>query len=305
MEEKAPSSRNDEQLSFKPILRFFRNAFLAVLALIVFVFIGSAFYQAEKKEALEKEQAATVTPIWYLQKYKDPMSDLSFTRMELFADQTTNLGSLLPTLVLECAPARNGNKFLSVSIRASRMLTPKEDPDLVVRFGDDPQTHWMQFSAFDGGKSLSPRDDEVQFILSLLSSDRLRVQIMSSFGETPFISFRMTPQDKAREYVKECWGDYAALPASVSPNVAALVWGMNVEWVTAYQHAMKAVGLYEGAEDGIANSALFGALQKYAVQNHLREVEPDKDKAILRPDIMDEMRKDKRISEDVRKMFGG
>ncbi|MDD3183533.1 MAG: hypothetical protein PHD48_12135, partial [Alphaproteobacteria bacterium] len=205
MEEKK-HSQDTAPLSFKPILRFFRNAFLSILALIVFVFVASAAYDSEKKEVSEKEKTVAVTPVWDLRHYKDPMSDLSFTRLELIADQTTDLGYALPKLILECAPAKNGNKFLSVSIKSNRMLTPKEEPDLVVRLGDDPQTHWMQFSAFDGGKSLSPHDDEVQFILNLLASDHLRIQIMSSFGETPFISFRMNPQEKAREYVKGCWG---------------------------------------------------------------------------------------------------
>ncbi len=297
MEHKPFYSQNTEPLSFKPIWRFFRNTFLGILAFSIFVLIASEAYQGEQKKQSE------IKPIWALRQYKDPMDDTLFSRLEIYADEVLELQGGFPQLVLECDQGKNGNKLLSVSIKSQYMLTPAEYPNLIVRFGDDSQTHTMPFSAFRNGKSLSPVYDEAQFILSLLTSDRLRVQIISGSGIVPFISFRLSPQDKAREYVKGCWGDYASLPASVSPNVAVLVWGMNGEWVTAYQRAMKAVGLYNGREDGIADPALFEALQKYAEKNHLEEVAPDHKKAVTRSTIREKIREDKRIREEDKKPF--
>ena len=311
MDETKPAEQKTPNTRLRKFFRIVKNLVLIAVVLVVCIF-GIGLYRhwgefeardAEIKSVQASWEKAAAQPIWHLRYYKDPMEDIHYTRLEIEAAEIVGGAGRTPYLSLECAPDKKGNKTLGFSIKSDQRLTLGDAANLFIKFDDEPNTHRFEFSADQAGKTIYPKNNQEEFILKLLAANRMRGEIYSRYGEPPFFSFALTPQSMAQNYAKDCWGDYTLRPAAVSLKVAALIWGKNSEAISAYQKAMKAIGLYSGDATGTPDVSLFEALQKYAAQHHLSEVEANQDKAALRPSVNETLGKDSRVPADVRKSF--
>lgn len=310
------NKRNNTPSPIRSLFRFVRNVTIIVLLLAV-CFVGAvvllhkdqpAVNQAELESVKAGLEKALAQPVWHLRHFKDPMEDISYTRLEI--ESTEVIGALIhtPRLSLECSPDKKGNKSLYLSMSFDQRLTLEDVISLSVKFDDAERSSSFEFSASQNGKDISPRKQE-EFILKFLTSNRMRGEMYSTYlGRqhdvgTGFFSFIFTPQEMAQKYVKDCWGDYTLRPESVDINIARLIWGAGNERIAAYQKAMKAVSLYSGDANGTPDASLYQAIQKFAAARHLREAYKSEEKSYSYPTVSEAIEKETRMPADVRGSF--